>query len=100
MSFHNLTNEEIVFLYLVSKSITEQYESVYDNQVIEQTIPTDFGVMKLGTSVPKELLEEMLKSKHYRFMKSINEKLQPIYEIIKDVESDLVSEIEALFFKN
>lgn len=100
MSFHNLTNEEIVFLFFVSKSIKEQYENVYNNEVIEQTIPTDFGVMKLGTAVPKELLEEMLKSKHYRFMKSINDKLLPIYEIIKDVDPDLVSEIEILFSKN
>ncbi len=99
MSFHNLSNEEIVFLFFVSKSIVDQYETVYNDQVIEQTIPTDFGVMKLGTAIPKELVEEMLKSKHYLFMKSINEKLLPIYEIIKDVESDLVQEVEILFEK-
>jgi hypothetical protein len=99
MSFHNLSNEEIVFLFFVSKSIVDQYETVYNDQVIEQTIPTDFGVMKLGTAIPKELVEEMLKSKHYLFMKSINEKLLPIYEIIKDVEPDLVQEVEILFEK-
>ena len=99
MSFHNLTNEEIVFLFFVSKSIVDQYETVYNEQVIEQTIPTDFGVMKLGTAIPKELVEEMLKSKHYLFMKSVNKKLSPIYDIIKDVEPDLVQEIEILFEK-
>ncbi len=99
MSYHNLSNQEIVFLYFVSKSIKEQYEEAFDQQTIEQQIPTEFGMMRVETIIPEELQDEMLKSMHYLYMKSVYEKLLPIYEVIKDVETESTQEIEN-FFKN
>lgn len=97
MSYHNLSNEEIVFLFFVSKSIKEQYEEAYNQQVVEQKIPTEFGYMNVETIIPDEVREEMLKSKHYTYMKSIYEKLLPIYEVIRDVETESTEEIENVF---
>ena len=99
MSYHNLTNEEIVFIYLFSKSIKEQYEIVFENKSISQNIPTELGTMKVETLIPGEVLSEMLEAKHYLLMKSIYDKLKPLYEIIEDVEPEIVNEIKPIFEK-
>lgn len=99
MSYHNLTNEEIVFIYLFSKSIKEQYEIVFENKSISQNIPTELGTVKVETLIPGEVLSEMLEAKHYLLMKSVYEKLKPLYEIIADVEPEIVEEIKPIFEK-
>lgn len=99
MSYHNLTNEEIIFLFTVARNIKLQYEEAYAQQIIQQDVPTQFGVMKVETIIPEQVRDEMLKSKHYMFMSSIYDKLLPIYDIIKDVEPDTVSGIEGIFDK-
>lgn len=99
MSYHNLTNEEIIFLFGIARSIKNQYEEAYAEQIIQQDVPTQFGVMKVETIIPKEVREEMLKSNHYLYMSSIYDKLHPIYDIIKDVEPDVVEKIENIFDK-
>ena len=93
----NLTNQEIIFMFYTAKTIKEQYESVYKQHMIEQNIPTQYGIMKVETSVPDKVLDEMLKSGHYLYMKSIHDKLKPVYEIIKDVEPEVAAEVEMIF---
>lgn len=100
MSYHNLTNEEIVFIYLFSKSIKEQYEIVFENKSISQNIPTELGTVKVETLIPGEVLSEMLEAKHYLLMKSVYDKLKPLYEIIADVEPEIVEEIKIIFEKS
>lgn len=97
MSYHNLTNQEIVFLFFISRDIKNQYEEAYSQETVEQKIPTEFGFMSIETIIPKDVKEEMLKSKHYVYMKSIHKKLLPIYEMIKDVEPESIEELEKLF---
>ena len=99
MSYHNLTNEEIVFIYLFSKSIKDQYEKVFENKVISQNIPTKFGTIEVDTEVPSEVISEMLDTKHYILMRSICSKLLPLYEIIEDVEPEIVDVIKEVFEK-
>lgn len=100
MSYHNLTNEEIVFIYLFSKSIKDQYEKVFEKKVISQNIPTKFGTIEVDTEVPSEVISEMLDTKHYILMRSICSKLLPLFEIIEDVEPEIVNEIKTIFEKN
>ena len=97
MSYHNLTNQEIVFLFFISRDIKNQYEEAYLQSTVEQKIPTEFGFMSVETIIPEDVREEMLKSKHYVYMKAIYQKLLPIYEMIKDVEPESVEELEKSF---
>ena len=90
MSYHNLSNQEIVFLYLVSKGITDQYEEAVKEKTLEQNIPTEMGVIVLEHEIPKELADELLKGTHYTNFKSIEGKLKSIYELIRDTEPDMV----------
>lgn len=100
MSYHNLTNEEIVFIYLFSKSIKEQYEIVFENKSISQNIPTELGTFKVETAIPNEVVSEMLEAKHYILMKSVYDKLKPLYELISEVEPEVVEEIKIIFEKS
>jgi len=93
----NLTNQEIIFLFFTAKTIKEQYEVVYEEHKVEQKIPTKHGVINVETEVPDQVLNEMLQSNHYLFMKSIHDKLKPVYEIIKDVEPEIAKEVEMIF---
>jgi hypothetical protein len=97
MSYHNLTNEEIIFLYFVGTSVVTQYEEAFDDNSLTQSIATDLGVMEVKTEISKELLEEMLKSKHYVMMKEIVNKLHPIYILIKEAQPEMVSEMDDIF---
>ncbi len=98
MSYYNLTNEEIVFLYYVAISVTIQYDETFDDGSITQSISTDNGVvLEIKTDLPEDLIDEILESKHYLLMKEIANKLKPLVEIIKDVEPDMVASIDALF---
>jgi hypothetical protein len=99
MSYHNLTNEEIVFLYYIASSVTKQYENTYDDKSITQSLISDDEetVIEITTELPGELLDEILSSKHYTLMKDVMLKLKPLADIIRDVEPELVAEIESLF---
>lgn len=99
MSYYNLTNEEIVFLYNVSASVVRQYENAFDDQSITQTLPTDLGSVEVTIGIPDDFLQEIKESKHYTIMKQVYLKLAPLYEMIKDVEPKLVETIDDLFTK-
>lgn len=102
MSYNNLTNEEIVFLYYVATSVVLQYDSTFDDKSITQSLSTDDGIVfEVTTELDKDLIEELLDSKHYLLMKDIAGKLKPIVDMIKEVEPDMVQAIDELFhFKN
>ncbi len=100
MSYHNLTNEEIIFLYNVSSSVVEQYEETFDEKSITQTLPTDLGSLEVTIGLPAEFLQEIRESKHYTIMKQVYIKLKPLYDLIKEAEPELVEEIDNLFTKN
>jgi hypothetical protein len=102
MSYHNLSNQEIVFLYLVAKGITEQYEEAFKDKTLEQNIPTESGIITVEHEIPNELVEELLKGMHYTNFKSIEGKLKSFYELIEETEPDMVNELYQAFpsFKN
>jgi len=93
----NLTNQEIIFLFFTAKTIKEQYEIVFKEHKVEQKIPTKHGLINVETEVPDKVVNEILQNNHYLFMKSIYDKLKPVYEIIKDVEPDIAAEVETIF---
>ena len=97
MSYFNLTNEEIVFLYYVSSSVVTQYDEAFADKSLKQSLATDNSVIETIIELPQELINELIKSKHYVMMKEISDKLRPLYELIKESEPELVSVIDELF---
>lgn len=100
MSYHNLTNEEIIFLYNVAASVVTQYDETFDEKSITQTLPTELGSVEVTIGLPAEFLQEIRESKHYTIMKQVYIRLKPLYELIKEAEPELVEEIDSLFTKN
>lgn len=98
MSYSNLTNDEIVFLYQITKAMREQYESVIENEYVEQKIinGTD-GSVTIQTDLPSDFIEEIKEGCHYKYLKRINNKLEPIYKLISESEPDVVEEVEKHF---
>lgn len=99
MSYNNLTNEEIVFLYFVSLTVARQYETTFKENSIKQTLPTKEGSVNFTIDLPIDFINEIMKSKHYTLMKDINRKLKPLYELITEAEPDIVNIIKELFKK-
>jgi hypothetical protein len=97
MSYHNLTNEEIVFLYYVSSSVVIQYDDAFADKSLTQSLTTNDSVIETIIELPQDLIDELLKSKHYLLMKEIAIKLKPIYELINDTDPEMVSRIDELF---
>ena len=97
MSYNNLTNEEIVFLYFVSLEVVKQYERTFIDESITQTLPTNLGSVDVTIGLSKDFIDEIMKSKHYTIMKDINNKLKPIYELINEAEPHIVNVIKELF---
>ena len=97
MSYHNLSNEEIVFLYKVADTITRQYQDVYNARVLQQRIPTEMGVISVDTPIPQDLIDDMLRGKHYLFMKSIRDKLKPLTELILEAEPEILDSVITIF---
>jgi hypothetical protein len=98
MSYNNLTNDEIAFLYQITNVMKEQYESVIEKEYLEQVIlngtETSF---KVQTELPAEFLEQIKEGCHYKYLKSISSKLKSIYELIAESEPEIVEEIEKNF---
>lgn len=99
MSYHNLTNEEIVFLYYVSSSVVTQYDEAFTDRSLTQSLTTDDSIIETVIELPSELIEELLKSKHYTMMKKVMLKLKPIYELIKETDPELVESIDDIFIR-
>jgi hypothetical protein len=97
MSYYNLTNEEIVFLYFISSSVVIQYEQAFKDKSLKQSLETENGVIETVYKLPDHLVEELLASKHYILMKEISVKLEHLYQLIKDTEPEMVENVDKLF---
>jgi hypothetical protein len=97
MSYHNLTNEEIVFLYYTASSVVKQYDAAFSDQSFTQSLMTEESIIQTVIDLPPDLIDELLNSKHYTMMKGIMLKLKPIYDLIKETQPELVEVIDDLF---
>ena len=99
-NYHNLDNEEIVFLYLQNKRYLEAYQRLFKEQgfYVNHVIPGAGPASSFEPFRPTELAT-LKKSKHYHFCKAIDEKLSPIVELIRESFPGMYSEIEIVISK-
>jgi len=98
--YHNLDNEEVVFIFLSNQRFIEQYNSIFEQGGLE-TIADITPDSYIVTFRPfdEEHLMKMLDDKHYKYCVSIHEKLKPIVELIREELPDLYSKVEESFVK-
>lgn len=84
MNLNTLSPEQIAFLYLRHLRYIDVHDQVTDS--IKE-------LMKEGIDTQPSL-EDLKNNKHIKMLEEINVLLKPIYELIEDTHSDIVSEIK------
>lgn len=95
MAFHDLSNENIVFLYLENKESLKQFEKVINDKGIRTEIELPlFGKQTHIHPITDEILSDMINSETLKQIKQINKVLEPIVLLIEGSDPDLYKRIE------
>jgi len=95
MAFHDLSNENIVFLYLENKESLKQFEKVIKDKGIKTEINLPiFGKHTHIHPISEDILTEMSNSQSLKQIREINKVLEPIVLLIEGSDPDLYKRIE------
>jgi hypothetical protein len=90
-----LTNEEIVLLYLKNETLLEKFQTIIDEKELAVDMMFDD---QNGVSIIKKLSDEQVEkiknNPQYQLLLSIDSKLGIIYDLIEDVDSELVQDVK------
>lgn len=97
MSYHGLSNEEIIFLYLHNKKQLEHLSEILDTGSIETTLSIGIGTMTAMKLLDEDQVEYLKSHALYQYLVSIHSKLEPIVDMIRDVDPDTYQSVEESF---
>ncbi len=90
-----LSNENIVFLYLENLETLSQFNNVLKDRGIKTKVKLPiFGEHVHFHSVDESVLDEMENSNLLKQLKEVNSVLEPIALLIKDSDPDLYKQVE------
>jgi hypothetical protein len=93
-NFHNLDNEEILFIYITNKKFLDKYESIFDAGGIEKSLDLqEGGLITAFRMLTDEDIDEIKKDNHYLYCLSVDKKLSPIIDIIRETLPELYDKI-------
>lgn len=99
-TFHNLDNEEVIFIYLSNQKFLEKYNEVFEIGGIESyTDLSESTVISTFKQLTEEDIMELLEDPHYKYCLSVEKKLKPIVDIIQDAFPDLYDKVVECFTK-
>ena len=91
MKFQELTNEEIVFIYLRQEKFIEVHNDlIKQGEELMQLSPSE---LDMGDELLIKNLTRMKQSEHIKLLDSINNKLYPIVDLIEDADPRLYQRI-------
>lgn len=93
---YGLSNEQLVFIYFSLNSVKLRYDEVLGKGEITQMIMA-MGGIQTTSHISQEIIQDLAQSEHYSMLKDAVAKLEPIYELIRDVEPDMVARIKKTF---
>lgn len=97
-NYHNLDNEEVVFLYLSNKKFIEQYNNIFEHGGIESVVDLSESAYVVGFKQMSEKdLMNLLDDPHYKYCVNVNEKLESIVELIRETLPELYDKVEKSF---
>jgi len=98
MELHGLTNEEILFVYMSNKKRIETYSLILEKRGIynELEIP-EVGYISVFRNMNEEDLADMLESPHYKICLQIQDKLEPIVDMIQENLPEEYKKISEIF---
>ena len=93
---YGLSNEQLAFTYLSLTAVRSKYEEVLSKGNITQLIIGVSGI-KHASYEYDEILKDISTSEHYRLLKEVISTLDPIFELIQDVEPEMVARVKEAF---
>lgn len=93
---YGLSNEQLVFIYFSLNSVKMRYDEVLGKGQITQMIMS-MGGIETTSHISQEIVNDLATSDHYAMLKDTVAKLEPIYELILDVEPDMVAKVKKTF---
>lgn len=94
LDFRGLSNEELLIIF---SSINDYYETLNDNLkqgVVHKTVATSHGPEIEVINIQPEDIESITSSDYYMTIRSIVNKLEPIVEIINEVQPSLSKKLK------
>jgi hypothetical protein len=99
-NFHNLDNEEVIFIYMTNRKFIEQYEGIFSNRGVESAVDlSDNAYVVSFKEMTEQDLLDLLDDPHYKYCLSVEEKLAPIVELIQEELPELYNKVASSFGK-
>jgi hypothetical protein len=96
--YHNLDNEEVVFLYLSNKKFVDQYDIIFEQGGIESIMDLSDSAYVVGfKQMSEQDLLDLMDDPHYKYCVKVDKKLGPIVELIRETLPDLYTKVEKSF---
>ena len=93
---YGLDNKEIVYLYLQNKKLADFVNDLVQEGYQKGRLSFDLGDMILSSDIPSSELMEIMDIKKVKIAMSINDKLEPIVEMIKNTIPEVYEEAVAI----
>lgn len=92
--FHNLSNGEIVFIYLSNLKTLRSVDGMIEKKEIESSVPFLGTEISFRLSLDEEHIDKIVTHGYYQNLLSVSKKLKPIVDLIKETEPELYYEIK------
>jgi len=100
MTFQDLTNEEIMFLYLENLDEYNRYQSIIKTKkVVDEIDLMGAGFISIGYELTDDDLNDLINDRHYLFVVSLHKKLELIASIIGEADPVLVEKVNETYQK-
>lgn len=101
MKFNELSNEELVFIYLLIEDLHEGIEEVLKDGGMTHEMDSPFGRIKLFAPFSDKELEDLNESPKVVLARSIRKKLEPVFNLISEADREVIDKVrESLFPKD
>jgi hypothetical protein len=98
MTFQDLTNEEILFLYHENLDEYIRYQNIIDSKkVIDEIDLMGQGFISIGYELSQDDLNALVKDRHYLFVTSLHKKLELIASIITEADPSLAEKVNTTY---
>ena len=91
MKFQELNNEEIVLIYLRQRKFLEVHEDLIQQA---EHLLTYTGMLDETQELLVRNLDKMKSARHVQMLTAINQKLEPIVDLIYEADPDLYDKID------
>jgi hypothetical protein len=100
MTFQDLTNEEILFMYHEMNEELARYQTIIETKKVTESVSIlDYGAITVDYLLQDSEVKELINDKHYLFVVGLHRKLELIASIIQEAEPELASKVEISYQK-